>query len=151
MTDTTHESAEPVVVGSSSPKGGNETVKEIALALFKAKGWMKLSAILLIIGGIFSVPVGILNIIMGVVIWGAAGKIDLATATGDKDALMGAMNNLRTYFILYGILSLIGIIVFAVVLAIAGGAIITAIQTGSNPDFWDNLFGMTQVVLPLMG
>ncbi|HBG74021.1 MAG: hypothetical protein A2X25_08515 [Chloroflexi bacterium GWB2_49_20] len=93
--------------------GENEFVREASLPLYQARGWLKFVGIMLILGGIPSALalVGIIPIWQGVLLMQAASSIETAANTGQKYAFNSAMSNIKTFFVVNGILFLIGIII----------------------------------------
>jgi hypothetical protein len=91
----------------------SHSVQELSMPIFPARGWLKFLGVMTIIGGIPSVfvLVGILQIWMGVLLFQAGSSIDSAGQFGDKFAFLRSMGNLKTYFMIQGILTLIGIII----------------------------------------
>ncbi len=96
-------------------------VKEISYPLFSSKGWIKFLGILMLIYGIF-VAISIVGIViawlpiwLGVLLIQTSSRIEQAQAQGNKAALIKAQNSLSTYFTVYGVLALIGIIITVVV------------------------------------
>lgn len=100
-------------------------IREVSLPLFSSKGWIKFIGILMIIYGVLTALtiVGILiawlPIWLGVLLLRVASRIEQARVTGDKELMIKAQNHLSTYFTIYGVLALIGIIL-AVVFIIVG-------------------------------
>ncbi len=103
----------------------SNVIKEVSLPLFSSKGWIKLIGILMIIYGVFAaltlvgILVAWLPIWLGVLLMKVASAMEQARVTGNKELLIKAQNNLSTYFTIYGVLALIGIIL-AVVFIIVG-------------------------------
>ena len=106
------------VAGGFTPSGVDEhqLVREVSAPLFAAKGWMKFLGVLMIIYGVFAAitVVGLvicwLPIWIGVLLFQTASTVEAAQASGSKMELYGAMSKLKTYFTIYGVLALIGII-----------------------------------------
>jgi len=99
-------------------------VKEISCPLFSSKGWIKFLGILMLIYGIF-VAISIVGIIiawlpiwLGVLLIQTSSRIEQAQTQGNKAALIKAQNSLSTYFTVYGVLALIGIIIGVVVIIV---------------------------------
>jgi hypothetical protein len=94
-------------------------VQEMSMPIYQARGWLKFLGILSIISGvgtalsIVGIIIAWLPIWMGVLMFQAGSSIDSAGQFGDKFAFLRSMGNLKTYFMLQGILTLVGI-VFAV-------------------------------------
>jgi hypothetical protein len=110
---------------------------------------LKFLGVLSIIGGIFQAlsVVGIivawLPIWMGVLMFQAGSSIDAAGQLGDKFAFLNSLGSLKTYFVLQGILTLIGIIVavsmvcILVVLPLLGITLIPWQQIiSNNPTYY---------------
>lgn len=104
-------------------------VKKIAEPLYGAKGWMKLLGVMSIIAGAFQALtiVGIiiawLPIWLGVLLFQASGRIEEAFVNGREETLLMGLAKLKTYFMIMGILVLIGIIlaIIGLIVGIAGG------------------------------
>ena len=90
----------------------NRLVEELSMPIFQARGWLKLLGVVTILSGIPSafVLVGILQIWVGVLLFQAGSSIESASRFGDKFAFLRSMGSLKTYFIIQGVLAVIGII-----------------------------------------
>ena len=106
-----------------------DVIKEVSLPIFQSKGWLKLLGVVMIIQGIFTAftIVGIiicwLPIWLGVILFQAAGAIEGAQFNGNKEHLVLSLQKIKLYFMINGILMLIGIIIGVIFLIISGGAI----------------------------
>lgn len=115
-----------------------ELVQEISNPLFQAKGWMKLVGVMSIIYGVVTALsiVGIiicwLPIWMGVLLFKAGSKVELANNTGDKQKLLESLNKVKTYFVITGVLTLVGIIAMVIGLLVSGGAIMSILNSYSG-------------------
>jgi len=91
----------------------SDFVREAALPLYQSRGWLKFVGIMMILGGIPSALalVGIIPIWQGVLLMQAASSIETAVNTGQRYAFNSAMGNIKTFFVINGVLILIGIIV----------------------------------------
>jgi hypothetical protein len=98
----------------------NQLVQQLSIPIYQARGWLKFLGVLTIIGGIPSVfaLVGILQIWIGILLFQAGSSIESAGQFGDKFAFLRSMGNLKTYFVIQGVLTLIGIIVVVSMLCI---------------------------------
>lgn len=99
-------------------------VQELSASIYQARGWLKFLGVLSIIGGIgqalsiVGILVAWLPIWMGVLLFQAGSSIDSASRFGDRFALSRTMGNLKNYFVLQGVLTLIGIILAVTMLCI---------------------------------
>lgn len=99
-------------------------IQELSLPIYQARGWLKFLGVLSIIGGVFQALsiVGLLiawlPIWMGVLMFQAGSSIDSAGQFGDRFALLRSLGNLKTYFVLQGVLTLIGIVIAVTMLCI---------------------------------
>ena len=109
----------------------NETqiVKVIGLPLYMAKGWLKFLGVLSIISGAFAVfslwgiLICWLPIWMGILLFKAAGNMEVAELNGDRAQLIEGLNRLKTYFTINGILTLIVLVGMVIGLMVAGASI----------------------------
>lgn len=98
------------------------SVRDIALPLYNAKFWMQLMGVVMIIYGaiiaitIVGLIIAWLPIWVGVLLFQSASAINVAYNTDDRDAAIRSMEKLKMYFIINGVLMLIGI-----VLGVVGG------------------------------
>jgi hypothetical protein len=98
-----------------SPEGYD--IREMSAPIFQARGWLKFLGVLSIISGIFQALsiVGLLfawlPIWMGILLHKAGSSIDSAGRLGDKFAFLHSLDSLRTYFVIQGVLSLLGIVI----------------------------------------
>lgn len=110
-------------------------LREVGLPLYQSKGWMKFLGIMSIIQGVVAVftLIGILiawlPIWVGVILYQSASTMERAYISGDKGEFYEALGKLKTYFLIQGIITLIGIIIalFALSLGMMG-AIMEAIM-----------------------
>jgi hypothetical protein len=98
----------------------NQFVEQLSMPLYQARGWLKFLGVMTIISGIPSafVLVGFLQIWIGVVLFQAGSSIESAGQLGDKFAFLRSMGSLKTYFIIQGVLNLLGIVVAVSILCI---------------------------------
>ncbi len=99
-------------------------VQEMSMPIYQAHGWLKFLGSLSIISGVMTAlsVVGIifawLPIWMGVLMFQAGSSIDSAGQFGDRFALLRSLGNIKTYFVLQGVLTLIGIITVLLMLCV---------------------------------
>lgn len=92
-------------------------IEQLALPLYGAKGWMKFLGALAILYGVLTAlsVVGLLiawlPIWMGVLLYQAANAVEAAVHSEDAESLTRALAKLRTYFVIMGVLALIGLVV----------------------------------------
>lgn len=98
----------------------NQMVQQLSLPIYQARGWLKFLGVITIIGGIPSVfvLVGILQIWIGILLFQAGSSLDSAGQFGDKFAFLRSMGNLKTYFLIQGILTLLGLVFAATIICI---------------------------------
>jgi hypothetical protein len=116
--------------------GESEFVREASLPLYQARGWLKFVGIMMILGGIPSALalVGIIPIWQGVLLMQAAASIETAANTGQKFAFNSAMSNIKTFFVVNGILMLIGIIIALLMICLSIVLPLVGISLFSNFD-----------------
>lgn len=106
----------PYVNPSALEPQERQTIQQLSMPIYQARGWLKLLGVLSIISGVASALsiIGILfawlPIWMGVLMFQAGSSIESASQLGDKFAFLRSLGNLKTYFVLQGVLALIGII-----------------------------------------
>ena len=90
----------------------NQLIQQVSMPIFQARGWLKFLGVMTILSGIPSifVLVGILQIWIGILLFQAGSSIEAAGQFGDKFAFIRSMGGLKTYFIIQGVLTLIGIV-----------------------------------------
>jgi hypothetical protein len=114
----------PYAAPSAPAPQDQHLVQELSMPIFQARGWLKFLGVLSIISGVGSALsiVGILfawlPIWMGVLMFQAGSAIESAGQFGDKFAFLRSMGGLKTYFMLQGILTLLGIVFFVSILCI---------------------------------
>jgi hypothetical protein len=106
----------PSVIPSAPEPQERQTIQQLSMPIYQARGWLKFLGILSIISGVGSALsiIGIvfawLPIWMGVLMFQAGSAIESAGQLGDKFAFLRSLGNLKTYFVLQGVLALIGIV-----------------------------------------
>lgn len=103
-------------------------IQRLIEPLYRGRLWLQLVGVMLIIGGLFTALsiVGILicwiPIWAGIALMQAAGSIDQAYLTGDDAAATMAMRRLKTYFTIFGVLTLVYIVIAVLGVMIGLGA-----------------------------
>lgn len=101
-----------------------DPVRRLIRPIAEAGGWMKLIAVMAIIGGavhaitIIGLLVAWIPIWIGVLLWQAAERARDAQMTGDEQTAIAALGKVRTVFVIYGVMMLIGIIVGVLMLVL---------------------------------
>ena len=104
-------------------------VKELSLPIYQSRGWMKLIGVLSILGGVMTAftIVGIvicwLPIWLGVLLFKAGSAVEGAQLNGDKAKLKESLEKLKTYFVINGVLALLGIMAAGLSVILTGGAL----------------------------
>ena len=117
-------------------------VKELSHPLYSSKGWIKLVGVLLLIYGIFAALtlVGIiiawLPIWLGILLIQSSNRIADAQLSGDKFAMIKAQSNLGTYFTIYGVLTLLGIVFGIIVFIVAFSTGLLTHLDEFRPDYY---------------
>ena len=104
-------------------------IKEVSTPIYQARGWMKFLGVLMIIVGVFyaltivGIIIAWLPIWMGIVLYQAGSSSEQAFFNGDKFSLLKSLNQIKLYFTIMGILTLIGIVltVIGMIMFIVGG------------------------------
>lgn len=95
-----------------------ELMKDLIEPIYRAKFWMQLTGVMLIISGILTaltivgIIVAWIPIWVGVVLMQAAKAADKAYQGGDDREVKFALNKIKTYFTIFGVMTLIYLIVF---------------------------------------
>jgi hypothetical protein len=105
--------------GTPAPESIQGLVQQISYPLFECKGWMKLLGVMYIINGamlvlsIIGIIIAWLPIWIGVLIFQSANAAEDAYYHGSEYDLVKSLSKLKTFFIILGVLVLIGIIFIA--------------------------------------
>lgn len=93
-----------------------ELIRRVSTPLYNAKGWIKFLGIMSIIMGIL-VALSIVGIVVawlpiwtGVLLLQSASAIEQAFNTGGEQAMVLALQKLKTYFIIFGVIMLLQIL-----------------------------------------
>ncbi|WP_224106170.1 DUF5362 family protein [Vreelandella aquamarina] len=95
-----------------------ELLRDLIEPIYRAKFWMQLIGVMLIIGGILS-ALSIVGIIVawvpiwaGVVLMQAAKAADKVFQSGDEREMKFALSKIKTYFTIFGVMTLLYILFF---------------------------------------
>lgn len=98
-------------------------VRELSLPIYQCKGWLKLLGVLSIISGVLTaltvmgIVIAWLPIWTGVLLLQAASAVERSQISGEKQTLFNSLSKLKTYFIITGVLQVIGLIIAGVALS----------------------------------
>jgi Family of unknown function (DUF5362) len=107
--------------------------------LASGKGWMKFVGIMFIVQGaltaltIVGILIAWLPIWTGVLLVQSAGALENAQLTGDAFALKESFAKLRTYFVIQGVLYLVGIVLMVLYFMFFGAMFATMMKNGGFP------------------
>ena len=104
-------------------------MKDVALPLYQAKGWIRfLGVMMIVVGALYAITIiGLLfawlPIWLGVLLFQASSRIEHAYEGGGALSFMESLQKLKTYFIVNGVVVLVSLILaaLAVVVALLGG------------------------------
>ncbi|MFC4763999.1 DUF5362 domain-containing protein [Dyella koreensis] len=119
--------------------GANQSVRELSQPLAMGSGWMKFVGIMFIVQGaltaitIVGILIAWLPIWIGVLVMQSAGSIERAQASGDANALKDALAKLRTYFVIQGVLYLVGIVLMVLYFIFFGAMLAAMMKSGGLP------------------
>ena len=109
----------------------SEVVRELSAPLASGRGWIKFLGILSIVSGALGALtiVGLiwawLPIWLGVLLFQSASGMEQASINGDTATFVAAQNKLRLYFIINGVMIIIGF-AFAILFLLFGGMALMA-------------------------
>ncbi|UCC98366.1 MAG: DUF5362 domain-containing protein [Phycisphaerales bacterium] len=92
-------------------------IRELSAPLYQCKGWMKLVGVMSILGGalyaltLIGIVIAWLPIWVGILLFQSAGAIELAYQSGDRNTMARSLAKLKTYFVIMGVLTLVGIVI----------------------------------------
>ncbi|SFS08303.1 hypothetical protein SAMN05216570_2384 [Dyella sp. OK004] len=117
----------------------SHSVSELSQPLASGSGWMKFVGIMFIIQGaltaitIVGIIIAWLPIWIGVLVMQSAGAIERAQASGDANALKEALAKLKTYFVIQGVLYLVGIVLMVLYVIFFGAMFAAMMKSGGFP------------------
>jgi len=120
------------------PPFGNDGagVTELAGPLADAKGWMKFVGIMFIVQGAF-IALSIIGILIawlpiwtGVLLLQSSSAIERAQLRGDAAAFKESLARLKTYFVIQGVLYIVGIALMVVYFLIFGAVFMAMLKNG---------------------
>ncbi|NNE90306.1 MAG: DUF4339 domain-containing protein [Verrucomicrobiales bacterium] len=139
--------AETVAARTAAPKRLNEDLRELvrdlASYISANKGWIKFVGVMMFIGGALTIPIGLLNIWLGVILFKAANSAVMAEQTGTKESLEQCLYEVGRYFKISGIIVLIFMILYIVGIVLFflffAGALAAAAGSGAFEPIPDQL------------
>ncbi|HEX7813560.1 DUF5362 domain-containing protein [Dyella sp.] len=115
---------------------GGSSVAELAQPLASGKGWMKFVGVMFIIQGaltaltLVGIVIAWLPIWIGVLLMQSSNAIERAQLSGDAAALKESLARLKTYFVIQGVLYLVGIIILVLYILLFGAMMATVFKNG---------------------
>ena len=112
--------------------------QDLIQPLASGKGWMKFVGVMFIIQGaltalsIIGILIAWLPIWIGVLLMQSAGALERAELSGDANAAKEALARLRTYFVIQGVLYIVGIVLFALYIVFFGSMFMAMLHNGGN-------------------
>jgi len=105
-----------------------DVVRNISIPIHQAKGWMKLVGLVSILQGVlmvvstfgFGIIFAWLPIWAGVLLMQSAGAVERSYATGDEAQLVLSLSKIKTYFVITGVIALLGVIIGIMVIFFFG-------------------------------
>ena len=108
-----------------------DLIRAVSTPMFRTKGWLRFVGVMSIIYGILAVftiwgiLIAWLPIWMGVLLFQAAGAVEMAYTTGDQEQLVLSLDKIRLFFVLTGITTLVSVVI--AVLAVIAAIMIPAL------------------------
>ena len=107
--------------------GGGGSVARIAEPIFRSRGWMRFLGIMSILNGVAQILTcigalwGWLPIWQGVLLFQAASAVEQASAHGDEERLVHALDRMRLFIVITGVVTLVTLImsIVSVVLTVS--------------------------------
>ena len=124
---------------SALNQGAGQSVSELSQPLANASGWMKFVGVMFIIQGaitaitIVGILIAWLPIWIGVLLMQSAGSIERAQRAGDAVALKESLAKLKTYFVIQGVLYIVGIALMVVYFLFFGAMLAAMMKNGGLP------------------
>lgn len=117
----------------------SHSINDLIQPLASGKGWMKFVGIMFIIQGaitaltIVGILIAWLPIWTGVLLVQSAGALENAQRSGDVFALKESFSKLRTYFVIQGVLYLVGIALMVLYFMFFGAMFAAMMKNGTFP------------------
>ncbi len=114
--------------GSAVPMPDPGAIRRLATPLFARKGWIKFLAVLIILVGVVSIPIGILLILAGAALFKAVGEIEHAHRSGDPHSLEEAQKRLSSALLLQAIFTLVFLAIVATYVALFSAVVMAGLN-----------------------
>lgn len=117
----------------------NHSVADLSQPLASGAGWMKFVGIMFIIQGaltaltIIGILIAWLPIWIGVLLMQSAGSIESANISGDATAFKQGLAKLRTFFVIQGVLYVVGLALMVLYFLFFGAVFMAMLKNGSFP------------------
>ncbi|MDR3444436.1 MULTISPECIES: DUF5362 domain-containing protein [Dyella] len=116
----------------------NHSIQDLIQPLASGKGWMKFLGIVFIIGGalyaitIVGIIIAWLPIWIGVLLLQSAGALERAQVSGDVAAMKEALTKLRSFFVIQGVMMIVGIALWVLALIFYGAVFAAMLHNGGS-------------------
>lgn len=108
---------------------------QVTSVAMRMKPWLIISGVVNIIQGvlalitIWGIVFAWIPIWLGVLLFQAAGQVNYMAATGDLRNLVPMLDKIRLYFLISGVLIIVGLVLAIVVFLVAGAAILSMLSS----------------------
>lgn len=115
------------------------SLQDLIQPLASGKGWMKFVGVVFIIQGaltaitLVGIVIAWLPIWIGVLLMQSAGALERAQLSGDTAAFKESLARLRTYFVIQGVLFLVGIVLSVLYFLFFGAMFMAMMKNGGFP------------------
>ncbi|AIF49420.1 DUF5362 domain-containing protein [Dyella japonica] len=123
---------------SLSNAPANHSIQDLIQPLASGKGWMKfLGVVFIVVGALYAITlVGILvawlPIWIGVLLMQSAGALERAQFSGDAAAMKEALSKLRSFFVIQGVMMIIGIALWVLLMILYGAVFVAMLHNGGS-------------------
>jgi hypothetical protein len=108
----------------AGPADAPALVRDLSLPLYRARDWLRLMGVLMIVAGalyalsLVGIIVAWLPIWMGVLLFKAAGAIERAHQRGEPRAMIESQDKLRTYFTVQAVLAIASVVLAGIMMVV---------------------------------
>ena len=108
----------------SGPSDPATLVRDLSLPLYRARDWLRLMGVLMMIAGavyalsLVGIVIAWLPIWMGVLLFRTAGAVEQAHQSGNPRAMIECQDKLRTYFTVQAVLAIVSVVMAGIGLVV---------------------------------